>query len=155
MEIKRGKGIVYVQARGEQFEVIKDDNEWLMIHPETQRYVTGHPKTQKSCLEAGEKEINKLSDDEFKGIIEYARKSIKNKKYWLNPHIQNFFKRHFDMELNNFLDGTIFAFTGNYIFDVIKFDKIMRPPEGTSTHDWITQEKGKAVARLIHKLIGA
>ena len=155
MEIKRAKGIVYVQARDEQFEVKKIDNEWIMIHVETQRAVTQYHKTQKSCLEAGEKEIYKLSDEKFKEMTDYARNCIKRKKYWLNPHIQSLFKRYFDRELNQFLDGTLFAFCDIYSLDVIKLDKIICPPNNMSTYDYVEKQHGKAARRLIRKLIGA
>ena len=40
-------------------------------------------------------------------------------------------------------------------FDVVKFDDWLKPPDGTSTEDFIKQQYGPEAVALMHKLINS
>lgn len=73
-------------------------------------------------------------------------KTMNLNRHWHTPTDVHVFKQTFNLKLSDFVDCV-----GG--FDVIKFDKILKVPDGISTRDFITKKYGEAATALIDKFL--
>ena len=140
------KGETWIVEKNEQKKI------WYIKHKNTNSVVCKET-TKRYALLFGQARLKEMSVKEVKAAILHAKKNMKKKKYWNDTRIKNLFEKTFKTSLFRFRDCFMFAVAGIYSFDVIRFDKYLHVPDGTSTNEYIKNIYGNYAVKLCKRLI--